>query len=207
MSLRSLSLFRHHGLTLLCAGLCTLGAASRVAALTVTPPTFAELAGLAEQIVEVRVRATHCQWDTTPAGARVIHTYVDCEVADTMKGAIGAQLTLRFLGGQVGTAHLDVPDLPRLSPGDSYILFLAQNGRAFCPVVRATHGAYRIVSDPDGVRRVLRYDGTAPAAIAGSSTRGVAQVAATAPNAGPEVPAFRAAILSALAHAEGSHAR
>lgn len=128
--------------------------------MSVVPPTFPQLVGRAEQIVQIQVTATHAQWDVAPNGQRVIHTYVECRVEHVLKGTAGADLELRFLGGDVGSDHLVVSDMPKLEVGGEYVVFVAQNQRAFCPLVNVMHGAYRVLRDTaTGDARVARLDG------------------------------------------------
>lgn len=128
--------------------------------MSVVPPTFPQLVGRAEQIVQVVVTATHAQWDVAPNGQRVIHTYVECRVEDVLKGTAGGELELRFLGGDVGPDHLVIADMPKLDVGGEYVVFIAQNQRAFCPLVNVMHGAYRVSRDPNtGEARVGRLNG------------------------------------------------
>jgi hypothetical protein len=130
--------------------------------LSVVPPSFPQLVNAAEQVVQVEIKAVACRWDTTPTGQAVIHTYVECQVQEVLKGTAGDRLILRFLGGQVGNDHMEIADMPAMEVGGVYVLFLAQNGQAFCPLVRAMHGSYRIVRDPQtGREHVTRHNGEA----------------------------------------------
>jgi hypothetical protein len=128
-------------------------------AMTVRAPTFAELVAKAETIVHVTVDSVRAQWDTSPSGQRVIHTYVTCRVHDTIKGPATDELELRFLGGDVGTDHLVIADMPKFDVGAEYVLFVAGNKQAFCPLVHVMHGSYPVVTDSiTGERRIARHD-------------------------------------------------
>ena len=115
-------------------------------ALSVIPPSFPELVANAEQVVRIKVTKVSSRWDVSSQGP-VIRTYVECEPLRTLKGVVPAVLTLRFLGGRVGDEAMTVVDMPRLDEGQTYIVFLAQNGEAMCPLVSAGHGSYPIVTD------------------------------------------------------------
>jgi hypothetical protein len=131
----------------------------RARAMSVTPPSFPVLVGEAEQIARVRVTAVESRWDDGPAG-RVIHTYVHCLVLRTLKGAASGSLVLRLLGGTVDGSRLIVPGMPSFEVGGTYVVFVAQNGRSFCPLVRAGHGVYRVAGDGAAEpERVLRGNG------------------------------------------------
>jgi len=130
------------GLVLLWMGLALPGRA-----LSVTPPSFEELVADASQVLRLQVERVSSRWDTTPQGA-VIRTYVDCRVLRTLKGPEVATITLRFLGGRVGADAMTIAEMPELEAGVTYIVFLSENGRAFCPLVSAQHGLYPVVLDP-----------------------------------------------------------
>jgi len=136
--------------------------------MTVIPPTFTELVAKAEIVARVEVTGQTSQWDTIPSqsdptavGRKVIHTYVQCRVIKQLKGTAQATLSLRFLGGQVGTSVMQIPDMPTFVTGQRYIVFVAANGRAFCPLVGVMHGTYSLVTDSTGTDRVARSNGAA----------------------------------------------
>jgi len=115
-------------------------------AVSVIPPDFSELVGEATQIVRVRITEVATRWDDAGAG-RVIHTYVQCETLRTLKGANQTKINLRFLGGQVGDISMEIADMPVFEVGQTYILFIAGNGEAFCPLVGVMHGSYPLLTD------------------------------------------------------------
>lgn len=122
--------------------------------MTVIKPTFAQLVAKADTVARVEVTAVHSQWDATPTGQRVIHTYYDCKVLKSLKGVPTPTLSLRFLGGKVGDAVMDIPDMPSLDVGSRYILFVADNGKAFCPLVGVMHGKFTVRKTADGSDRI-----------------------------------------------------
>jgi hypothetical protein len=138
--------------------LLSVGAVGTVHAMSVIPPTFPELVQLATQIVRVEILDVSCRYDTAPTGERPIHTYVKCHVLKTLKGTPQESITLRFLGGRVGDDQLEISDMPSFAVGEKYVFFVAQNGTAFCPLVRVMHGSYPVVQDGTaaGTERILR---------------------------------------------------
>jgi hypothetical protein len=129
-------------------------------ALSVIPPSFGKLVASSEQIIRVEITGSHTQWDETPSGQKVIHTYMDCHVSKVLKGASVESLSLRFLGGQVNGVSMVVHDMPALETGAEYILFVGQNGQAFCPLVGASHGGYLIKREAGtGAEHLTRLDG------------------------------------------------
>lgn len=122
-------------------------------------PAIAALSRQAERVIRVLVTDVRGQWDTTPDGHRVIHTYVTCKVASALKGPQSDTLTLRLLGGRVGKARMEVLEVPEFAVGEESVLFIAGNGRVFCPVVGGEAGRYRIVRSGAGTCAVQRPDG------------------------------------------------
>jgi len=190
-------------LLLLAAVLVTGGPlARRSAAMSVVAPSFSTLVARAEQIVRVQATAVNSRWD--PAGpGQVIHTYIQFQVLRTLKGAPQATITLRLLGGQVGGTGMVIPDMPAFDVGATYILFIAQNGRAFCPLVGVLHGSYRVVADAaTGTERVARANGEPLRAVADV----ILPIEASAPPAGSVIAAlqrdeFENAITQEIGHA------
>lgn len=117
-------------------------------ALSVIPPTFAELVAESESIVRGEVTAVRSAYDDASPG-RPIRTYVTFRVARTLKGPTpaGDSVTLIFLGGTVGADSLSVPGMPTFKLGDREIVFVARNGKTYCPLIAAGHGRYRILRD------------------------------------------------------------
>jgi hypothetical protein len=133
-----------------------IGSAPQAEALTVVPPTFSKLVGDATQILRVEVTGVTSREDTA-AGRKVIHTYVECRVLKTLKGGAAETVTLRMLGGQVGKLRLRVADMPEFTTGGKYIVFVRDNGAAFCPLVGVMHGSYPLVTEANGkTERVTR---------------------------------------------------
>ncbi len=95
----------------------------------------------------------------------MIHSYVTCKVANALKGPQGDTLTLRLLGGRVGRARMEVLEVPEFSVGEEAVLFIAGNGRVFCPVVGGEAGRYRIVRSGAGTCAVQRPDGRSAGSV------------------------------------------
>jgi hypothetical protein len=52
---------------------------------------------------------------------------------------------------------MTVPDMPRLEVGQTYVVFVAGNGEAMCPLVSAAHGSYPVIVDAaTGEERIAR---------------------------------------------------
>ena len=140
-----------------------LFAAPTARALSVIPPTFAELVAESESIVRAEVTALRSAHDGDSPG-RPIRTYVTFEVVRALKGVTPAAdtLTLVFLGGTVGPDTLSIPGMPAFSLGDREILFVARNGKTYCPLIAAGHGRYRILRDAATQRDYVARENRTP---------------------------------------------
>ena len=132
-------------------------------ALSVIPPTFAELVAESESIVRGEVTALRSAYDDASPG-RPIRTYVTFQVVRTLKGPspAGDSVTLVFLGGTVGTDTLSIPGMPTFSLGDREIVFVARNGKTYCPLIAAGHGRYRILRDAATQRDYVARENRTP---------------------------------------------
>lgn len=172
-------------------------------ALSVIPPSFPQLVEKSSQVARLKVERVYSRWDVTPQGS-VIRTYVECRNLRTLKGSDDAVVTLRFLGGQVGNDAMTIADMPTLEEGGTYVVFLSENGRAFCPLVSAQHGLYPIVVDPTNQEEyVTRSNGQRLRAVDDVETPIIAQSAhpalRLAAGAGLTLQEFEAAITSEIA--------
>ena len=131
-----------------------------VRAMSVVPPTFAELVTEADAIVRARVVSVQPFSIPTPQG-EILRTRVTFEVEATLKGRHEGGLTLEFLGGEIGGVGLRVPGMPSFTPGGTELLFVTKQGAGVCPLVAAGHGRYRVLTDRvTGREFVARNDST-----------------------------------------------
>ncbi len=145
---------------LLAALLLLLTAIPALRAMSVIPPTFAELVAEANAIVRARVVSIQPYLDRTALG-EVVRTRVTFEVETTLKGRHEGGLTLEFLGGEVDGRGLRVPGMPTFAPGATEVLFVTQQGAGLCPLVAAGHGRYRVLTDrASGREFIARNDAT-----------------------------------------------
>ncbi|MFZ9839048.1 MAG: hypothetical protein ACO3JJ_10995 [Opitutaceae bacterium] len=141
--------------------LCLL-AASAAHATSVVPPRFAELVAEAEFIVRATPVARETRRETAPDGTAILRTYVTLAVERTLKGMPGDRLTLAFLGGELGDEVMTVRGVPRFEPGSVDYVFIAGNGRVFCPLVGLGHGRFRVLRDGATGREYLARENHAP---------------------------------------------
>ena len=140
-----------------------LFAAWSARAMSVVPPTFDELVGEADTVIRGQVTSVRSAYDEASPG-RPIRTYVSFRVERTLKGAPTATdtLTLVLLGGTVGAETLEVAGMPTFRVGDREIVFVANNGRTYCPLIAAGHGRYRVLHDPATDRDYIARENRLP---------------------------------------------
>jgi hypothetical protein len=139
-----------------CAAALLMLLSSVAQALTAMPRPFAELVREAEVIVVGTVAGLESDWS---ADRETIHTTVSLVDLELIKGEVpSVPYELRLAGGVIGDTAQTYPGMPRLVAGGRYLLFVRGNLREFFPLVGAYQGLYRVLTDPDGVQRVLRAD-------------------------------------------------
>jgi hypothetical protein len=135
-------------------------------ATTVIPPTFDQLVTEAEVIFQGTVTELHSQW-TGEGAERHIVTYVTFQIEEAIKGAPGANYTIRMFGGTVDGQTMEATDTPRFKVGDRDILFVEHNGTQFVPLVGIMHGRFHIQQDQiNGREKVAKDNGAVVANLA-----------------------------------------
>lgn len=125
-------------MALLCA--CVVCAAI---ATTVIRPEFEELAEEAEFIFLGRVLGQEGRYVDIPEG-RIIKTAVRFQVLESYKGDPGSEITLDFLGGQVGDTRMEIVGMPEFNTGEEVILFTDPDTNAASPVLGWFYGVYEV---------------------------------------------------------------
>jgi hypothetical protein len=145
--------------------LCALLAAGRAGSTTVVAMTFDELLAGAEEVFVGQVVDLRSNWEETRSG-RAIVTLVTFRVDRVLKGRLGPQTALEFLGGTIGEDTFEVAGVPRFRLGDRDVLFVSGAVRAVSPIVGMMQGRFRVIRDPDrGVDMVRTYGGDAIASL------------------------------------------
>ena len=153
------------------------GLAGGLQAASIVAPTFSGMIARAQAVFVGETLDVRSQWVSTPSG-RAIVTVVTFKVVRTLKGELGAQTQLEFLGGTVGEYRMEVPGIPRFRVGDEDVLFVDDRGQPVSPVVGFMHGRFRVLEEPGtGRRSVARHDF--------SRLSSVAEIGAAAPSAAP----------------------
>ena len=190
---------------LVAAFLLLLPALTGLRAMSVIPPTFAELVAEADVIVRARVVSLQPYLDRTPAG-EVVRTRVTFEVEATLKGRHQGGLTLEFLGGEVDGRGLRVPGMPTFASGATELLFVTRQGAGLCPLVAAAHGRYRVLTDRTTGREFIARNDSTPLASEQDVQLPFSNAAALVRpgSAGLSPTVFSARILAELERANGN---
>jgi hypothetical protein len=143
---------------LLISGACLFLGGTALAT-TVIPPLFDELVSRAQLIFQGSVTDVRSEW-TGEGAQRHIMSYVTLKVEDAIKGNPGSTVTLRMLGGTVGSETMEVADAPKFKVGDRDILFVENNGTQFVPLVGIMHGRFRVEKDTTGQDAVFTNEGS-----------------------------------------------
>lgn len=114
---------------------------------------------MAKLIVRARCVANSPAWD-----AGEIWTFTTFAIQDTWKGVrpgVASQLTVRLLGGSVGSLSSTVSGVPRFHPGEEVILFLEPTARGDFSVVSWIPGTFRIRHDRRTGEEIVVQDSAA----------------------------------------------
>lgn len=133
--------------------LCLL-ATGAARATSVVPPRFEELVAEAEVIVRASSVARETRRETAPDGTAILRTYVTLAIERTLKGPAADHL--------FPAEAMTVRGVPRLEPGATDYVFIAGNGRVFCPLVGLGHGRFRVLRDAATGREYLARENHAP---------------------------------------------
>ena len=147
--------------TVLIWAMCVSGllVLTRANATTVVPPTFEEMAERAELVFVGKVVGSEAEWQVAGTN-EAIFTLVEFYTEEILKGTAAASVKLRFLGGTVGGATLEVVGVPQFKAGDRVLLFVEGNGVQFCPLVGVYHGKFGVQKDDKSGRDVVfMHDG------------------------------------------------
>jgi hypothetical protein len=170
----------------------------RPAFATVTVPMgFERLVGDSSAIFRGEVVDARSEWRQL-RGESVIVTVIRFKVERVLKGSVSAMQTLEILGGSIGETTMAVPGMPQFSVGDRDLLCLERTGALF-PVLGASQGRFRVVTDRSGRDRVVFSDGRP---VGGVSEIGrAAVVVSSTPIAPMTLSGFESTIEQELARA------
>jgi hypothetical protein len=125
-------------------------------------------------------------------------TLVTFAVEEVVAGAAGAEVTLRFAGGEVDGVRQSIDGMPELRVGERYVVFTEaeQAPKLVSPLVGFNQGLYRVVSEAgrDVVRD--RHGRALPGAAAAPAGGGESAAGRAAP-AESDLSTFVAAVQAA----------
>ena len=116
-----------------------LVACAAARATTLMRMSVEKLARTAEVVARARCVANVTGWD-----AGEIWTVTTFQIEETWKGAPGALITVRLLGGRAGNLTSTVDGVPRFQAGEDVVLFLERTARGDFSVVSWMQGTFRI---------------------------------------------------------------
>jgi hypothetical protein len=179
-------------------------------AMTVIPPTFAELVAESSTIVRGTVKEIRSEKVPGARGA-LIKTFVTFRVSSALKGAqLNQEVTLSFLGGTVDDERMEIPGMPSFEVGREDYLFVSPK-KGICPLVGAMHGRYRLITpQKDNRPYVAREDHTPLVRISDVVLPMRSNSDAAGLNAAPDAitPAeFEKSVLNEIARSSTSRAR
>jgi hypothetical protein len=170
-------------------------AATVVHATTLVRMSLVQMSRASREIVRAR-----CVGNTTTWDVGEIWTFTTFDIEETWRGSARGRISVRLLGGAIGSLTSHVSGIPRFQPGEQVVLFLEP----------ATRGDFSIVSWQQGTFRIARQfasDGTAAgefvmqdSASFGTFDPSTRRFAETGIRNMP-LAAFHAQIAAALAHA------
>lgn len=129
-----------HGRKLAAFALIAIIFSSRNArATTLERMSVADLSRAAHTIVRARCVAITTGWDSGE-----IWTFTTFEVEEVWKGSASSRVTVRLIGGEVGSLKSTVSGVPRFSRGEELVLFLEKTAAGDFSVVSWVQGTFRI---------------------------------------------------------------
>jgi len=111
------------------------------------------MADLAQVIARVVCVSNLTRWD-----AGEIWTFTTFDVAETWKGLATDRVTVRLIGGTVGSLTSTVSGVPRFRTGEEVILFLERTARRDFTVVSWQQGTFRVGRDPRSGAEIVTQD-------------------------------------------------
>ena len=130
---------------------CTLAGAG-VEASVVLPASLGELVTGARAIVHGHVVAIEPRWAD---GRRQIETFVTVRVDEYLKGDLGAEVTFKVPGGQIGPYRRVIVGAPTFREGEEVVVFLNAQGPAVPWISGLNQGVFRVGHNAAGVKVVI----------------------------------------------------
>ncbi len=113
-----------------------------------------EMVKEARQVVVSEAVGKRSYWRDSDQG-RFIETAVTFQVDAVIKGTFTREITLKFLGGEVGEIGMGVSDMVEFSTGDRDVLFIAEANNPINALVGFNLGRFRVTRE----NTVLNHEG------------------------------------------------
>jgi hypothetical protein len=127
---------KHHELFLLFAAFLACPSAG---ATTFARMSVAEMSRASSAIVRAKCVANTAGWEEGE-----IWTFTAFEVEETWRGEAPARITVRLLGGRLGSVTSSVSGVPRFRAGEEVVLFLEPSPKGNFSIVSWEQGTFRI---------------------------------------------------------------
>ena len=112
-------------------------------ATTLARLSLEQLAAGSDAVARVRCARVESRWENGS-----IWTVATVEIAETLKGNLPAEITVRLPGGRVGHLTATVDGVPKFKSGDDTIVFLQRSSAGGFTVAGWVEGTFRISRDP-----------------------------------------------------------
>lgn len=112
-----------------------------------------KLAKEAEVILVGRCTSCQANWNENRT---IITTEINFQVSSYLKGFLGAQVTVRQLGGTVGQDSMVVSGMPEFQPSGEVILFLSKDQTGGYQVIGMSQGKFEVIEDADTGEKLVR---------------------------------------------------
>ena len=125
-------------------------------ATTLARLSLEQLAAGSDAVARVRCARVESRWENGS-----IWTVATVEVAETLKGNLPGEITVRLPGGHVGHLTATVDGVPKFKSGDDAIVFLQRSSAGGFTVAGWVEGTFRISRDPRTGSETVTQDSSA----------------------------------------------
>jgi len=126
---------------------------SAVRATTLVRLSLDQLAAGSDAVARVNFASSESRWENG-----TIWTITTVKVAETLKGDLPAEISVRLPGGRVGHLTSTVEGTPKFNPGDDAVVFLKRLRAGGFTVAGWVEGTFRISRDPRSGSQTVTQD-------------------------------------------------
>ncbi len=117
------------------------------------PRSLDQLAAGSDAVARVNFASSESRWENG-----TIWTITTVKVAETLKGDLPAEISVRLPGGRVGHLTSTVEGTPKFNPGDDAVVFLKRLRAGGFTVAGWVEGTFRISRDPRSGSQTVTQD-------------------------------------------------